>query len=123
MRRLADDDDEEEETVNTSGMHLEELAQRARARVIKSAGVVGFRICLVFSSTGISGRIYLPLILLFHLLHNHLLWGLFGHLAVPFLFLFDDISWTLMTQTTVTSLFLSPAKPTHIHSLPFTYYT
>lgn len=112
LRRLAGDNDEEE-TVNTSGRRIWKSWYKGQ-RVIKSAGVVGGRICL-FSLLGHFGAAFTyP----FPLLHNHLLWVWLA-LACPFSFsCFYDISWTLMTRPTVTSLFITRhTHPTYIASL------
>lgn len=100
------------------GMHLEELAQRAMAWVIKSAGVVGGRILSGFSPLRAFRAAFT--------LHPFFSSSIFSTIICfgvwldtwlsHFLFLFNDISWTLMmTQTTVTSLFYYTPHP-HTHT-------
>lgn len=81
--------------------------------LIKSAGVGRRSDLSVFLSVGISGRhLSLPFISSF-LFSTIICFGSGWHLLVPCLFLlFYDISWTLMTQTTVTSLLTIRHTPT-----------
>lgn len=95
-------------------MHLEELVQRAW--VIKSAGVVGGWICLFSILCGHFGAAF-TYPFFSSLFSTIICFGSCGTYLSRLLFLFHDISWTLMTQTTVTNPSIKRHTHTHLHSL------